>query len=165
MMVFISRSRINLDRDYVKYLFFSVYTLFITSISPRLWRWEKVQENLKLSCFRVSSRSKQIQFKLLSPFMESENISVDTEISIYRSSPVHHLDSNLLAPLSRYVCILSQLRQKALPWPGLMELGGAWYKVGVSDLEISAHHQHQYPQLWPAPSHQCPSNTWVLYEN
>ena len=74
--------------------------------------------------------------------MESENISVDTEISIYRSSPIHHLDSNLLAPLSRYVCILSQLRQKALPWPGLMELGGAWYKVGVSDLEISAHHQH-----------------------
>ena len=81
--------------------------------------------------------------------MESENISVDTEISIYRSSPVHHLDSNLLAPLSpnldsidMYVCILSQLRQKALPWPGLMELGGAWYKVGVSDLEISAHHQH-----------------------
>ena len=82
--------------------------------------------------------------------MESENISVDTEISIYRSSPVHHLDSNLfricghLSPNldSRYVCILSQLRQKALPWPGLMELGGAWYKVGVSDLEISAHHQH-----------------------
>ena len=64
---------------------------------------------LKIELLQSWSRSKQIQFKLLSPFMESENISVDTEISIYRSSPVHHLDSNLLAPLSRYVCILSQL--------------------------------------------------------
>ena len=72
--------------------------------------------------------------------MESENISVDTEISIYRSSPVHHLDSNLLAPLSpnldsRYVCVYSlTTATKSSP---LTRADGAWWSLVQSGCEWS----------------------------
>ena len=72
--------------------------------------------------------------------MESEHISVDTEISIYRSSPVHHLDSNLLAPLSpnldsRYVCVYSlTTATKSSP---LTRADGAWWSLVQSGCEWS----------------------------